>query len=408
MQRRDLRTDWAARRAIRETAPRRLAILGAFPYPYPQGSQIYLTDQARALQAAGAEPVLLTYGRGRGELPSDLSVVRAPRRSSTRALRSGPQWGKPIADAALLGTLLSAHREIEFDAVLAHNAEAALVALAARALTGVPVIYVAHTVLQYELSAYGPAHWARGLDRIGQRIDRAITRSADAVVALCPEAERALAVATRGPLCVIPPGLEPRPAPDAEAQAAVCAEHGLRPGEFVLYAGNLDGYQDLDLLADAAALLPESMGPVIVATHDATLGERRRARWGSLRFIETQRFDVIRSLGFAADSLVLTRSRPGGFPVKLLNYMETGRPIVAFAKVAAGLVHDQTAWLLAEDAGPRAFADAFELLRDQPDRARRLGLGAATHLRSQHAWPALAAETLDLLERVGKARADRR
>jgi hypothetical protein len=93
----------------------------------------------------------------------------------------------------LLFTFLSAHRQFEFEAVLAHNAEAALVALAARRLTGVPVVYVAHTILRYELSAYGPPQWARGLDRVGESIDRGIASRADAVVTLCPEAERALA-----------------------------------------------------------------------------------------------------------------------------------------------------------------------------------------------------------------------
>jgi len=292
--------------------------------------------------------------------------------------------------------------------VIAHNAEAALVALAARRITGVPVIYVAHTILGYELSAYGPAQWSRGLDRLGRGIDRSLARNADAVIALCREAESALSGAARGPLCVIPPGLEARPAPAPETQEQVCAEHGLHSGAFALYAGNLDGYQDLDLLADAAARLPESMGPVIVATHDAGRPGRNPPKWQSLRFIETQRYDQIRALSFAAHSLVVTRRRPGGFPVKLLNYMETGRPIVGFSQVAAGLEHDHSAWLLPAGAGARELAEALQTLRGDPERAERLGASAREHLRSRHAWPALAGETLDLIDRVLETKADER
>ncbi len=388
-----------AARGIQEVTRPRLAILGAFPYPYPQGSQVYLTDQARALSAA-ADPVLLTYGRGRGELPSDLRVVRAPRRSSTRALRSGPQWGKPVADAGLLLTLVSAHRRHRFEAVLAHNAEAALVAMAARRVTGVPVIYVAHTVLRHELSAYGPPRWARVLDALGASVDRRIARSADAVIALCPEAARALRPEARGPVRVIPPGLEVREAPPLAFRERVCSELRLRPGRFVLYAGNLDGYQDLDLLAAAAEQLPESAGPVIVATHDAPESELDRPAWKRLRFVEIEPFEKIRALCFAAGVLVVTRRRPGGFPVKLLNYMETGRPIVAFEQVAAGLEHDREAWLLPADAGAPELARALHTLRESPRMGERLGRAARLHLEAHHTWPELAAETLDLVECV--------
>jgi hypothetical protein len=138
----------------------------------------------------------------------------------------------------------------------------------------------------------------------------------------------------------------------------VCEEAGLREHGFVLYAGNLDGYQDLDLLAEAAARLPEEMGPVIVATRDAGESERSRSKWRSLRFIEAQRFEQIRALSFAAHTLVVTRRRPRGFPVKLLNYMETGRSIIAFERVAAGLEHDESAWLLPATGGPGELADA--------------------------------------------------
>ncbi|MBW2293478.1 MAG: hypothetical protein JRG94_14370 [Deltaproteobacteria bacterium] len=42
----------------------RAAVLGAFPYPYPQGSQVFVTDHSRALRGVGFEVSLFTYGRG--------------------------------------------------------------------------------------------------------------------------------------------------------------------------------------------------------------------------------------------------------------------------------------------------------------------------------------------------------
>jgi hypothetical protein len=63
--------------------------------------------------------------------------VRAP--LSPRKLASGPSPAKPFADLALAASLARAHRRTPFDAVLAHNAEAALAALLVRPLLQRPV-----------------------------------------------------------------------------------------------------------------------------------------------------------------------------------------------------------------------------------------------------------------------------
>ena len=103
----------------------------------------------------------------------------------------------------------------------------------------------------------------------------------------------------------------------------------------------------------------------------------------------------MRSLSFAAGVLVLTRRRRGGFPVKLLNYMEAGRPIVAFEGVASGLENGRNAWLLPRGAGARDLAHALGALLADPARGDDLGRAGRRHLEEQHAWPALARNTLD-------------
>ncbi|MBW2272394.1 MAG: glycosyltransferase family 4 protein [Deltaproteobacteria bacterium] len=383
----------------------RLAMIGAFPFPYPQGSQIFLADQARALCALGAAPVLLTYGRGAGAAPDDLELAPGPRWLSPRAMRSGPQWSKPAADAALAAAYLAEHRRESFDLALAHNAEAAAVALAARPFTGVPVLYVVHTILGWELSAYGPERWRSALDAAGSLVDRAIARQADGILALCRDAAEILAPHSRGRIRVLPPGLDPSPPPSEDTQRESCDRQGLEPGRFVLYTGNLDGYQDLDLLAEAAAELDRQSTegaarsvPIVVATHDASGSESWLARSPRLRCIQVPDFDEMRALTFAAGVLVLTRRRRGGFPVKLLNYMEAGRPIVAFEGIASGFEHRRNAWLLRRDAGARDVADALVALLDEPALGEALGHVARRHLEEQHSWPTLARRTLEFAE----------
>lgn len=379
--------------AVEAASPLRVAVIGAFPFPLDLGSQIYVRDQVRALTRAGASATLLCYGTGNAARVDDIALGRVPRALSAGKLRAGPSWYKPIADAALVGTFIAAQRSRRFDVALAHNVEAGLAALAARPVTGVPVVYVAHTLLGEELPHWGPAVLDRALAATGRALGRLLVRRCDGVLALCEIAAERFRTFARGPVAMIPPGLDWKPAPSARDRSRTCERFGLSPGRFAIYSGNLDRYQDLDLLGCAATCIPEF--EVIVATHGEEL-----AAHPALRTIRVFDHAEMRALIAAAGVAVLPRRSPGGFPIKLLAYMEAAAPIVAIEGVADGLVHDESAWLLPRTASSEEFADGIRLLLDDPERGRRLGESARRRLETAHAWNSIAERTLALLERV--------
>ena len=349
----------------------RLALLGAFAFPAPLGSQRFFAEQAGALAAAGAAVERFTYA------------------AAGPTLR-GFDPRKLAADRALGQALLAAHRKQGFDAVLAHNAEAALVALALRARLGLPVVYVAHTLWAEELETWLAPPLASAARAAGRALDRALARAADAVLVLSEAARGALAAAARGPLACSPPGYAPEPEPAPSDVAGACARRGLAPEGFALYAGNLDRYQALDVLDAAAAREPGL--PVVVATHDA-----RRARLHHARVIEVDSLEEMRCLVRGAAVALLPRRSRGGFPIKLLHAMAAGRASVARRGVAETLVHGESGWLLPDDAGPDEFAAALRTLAADPGLRARLGSGARSALAKHHAWPARAEETLALV-----------
>jgi glycosyltransferase involved in cell wall biosynthesis len=372
--------------------PLRIALIAAFPFPLPQGSQIFVRDQAIALERAGARVTLFCYGRGNGDDPPGLSIVRTPRALSPRRQRSGPSASKPFADLAIAATFARACWRAPFDVALAHNSEAALAALAARPFCRVPVVYVAHTLMGVELETFVPGALRPLAEAAGRHLDRHLAAACDGAISLSQEAHRTLAAATRGPLALIPPGFDPNPAPSPARIAAACARYGLEPGGFVLYAGNLDPYQGLDRIAVAAKHLPDV--PFIVATHAARPGPQ------NLRTLRLQHREEGRELTFGAGVCVLPRRAPGGFPIKLLNYMEAARPIVAHPLVAEGLIHDRSAWLLAADSDGQALAAALRMLLSDRSRAARLGAEARRSLALRHGWTDLARKTLEFASSV--------
>jgi glycosyltransferase involved in cell wall biosynthesis len=361
--------------------PLRLALVGAFAFPAPLGSQRFAAEQEAALREAGADVERFTY----------------PARGVT--LR-GFDPRKVGADRALRQALVAAHHTRAFDGVLAHNAEAALVALSARRELGIPVVYVVHTLWEHELGSWLPAALGPLARAIGRRLDTALARRADALLVLSRPALAALAPHARGPIARIPPGHTFESEPTSSEVDAACARHGLEREGFALYAGNLDRYQELALLDAAAAGLPGL--PVVVATHDA-----RRVRFEALRVIEVASIEESQQLLHGAAVAVLPRRLHGGFPIKLLHYMAAGRAIVARQNVADTLIDGESARLLPSEAGADDFAAAIRALVADPALRARLGASAKRTLSERHAWPARAAETISLVRASVEVRAGR-
>jgi glycosyltransferase involved in cell wall biosynthesis len=189
---------------------------------------------------------------------------------------------------------------------------------------------------------------------------------------------------------VVPPGIACEPPPSEAEVASACARHGLEPGSFVLYAGNLDAYQELDTLREIARRLSDH--PVVVATHERT----PRPDLAPLR-IACVAPDEVRTLTHGAAVAVAPRRRRGGFPIKLLNYMEAGRAIVARQGQAETLVDGCNAVLVSHEGDAAAFAAAIAGLLGEPARSARLGDAARQTARRQHAWGAVAARSLAIL-----------
>ena len=322
-------------------------------------------------------------------------------------MRSGPHWQKPVADFALALAFRRRAREAHaqgdaFDVVMAHNAEAAVIALALRPITGVPVVYVAHTILRHELSAYMPEAIERATNRVGESIDRAIAARCDGLMVLGQDAARELEPHTKAPIAVIPPGHFIQADPTPTQIRDVCRVHDLTPSQYTLYSGNLDRYQDLTLLEEAAQASSSSQPPIIIASHDprATAFDPDR----SVRALLVKDFEEMRALIHGAETLILPRRRAGGFPIKLLNYMEAARPIIAFDEIAHTLVNQESARLLPGQATGVDLADALGEIHSQPELQRQLGKGARQSLESKHGWDLIGPRTLEYVDQILGAR----
>lgn len=362
-----------------------IAVVGACAYPVPQGSQVYLRNTALAFQRAGHAPRLVTYGYGIGEDPSGLPIHRARNVPGARKTAAGPSWGKPLQDMLLVQTLRRVTRDERIDIVNAHNYEGLMVALAARAR---PILYHAHNAMADELPYYlaNPDQSAT----MGRWLDEKLPRRADRVVA--PHEKLAEYLIARGcdadRVHVVPPCID--------VDAFVPARPA-RTDASVVYAGNLDEYQNLDLLYRAMVrVLAEEPGTeLVVVTPDPRIVETR-GLVEHARVVRTRSLaDVVRQL--QRDVIfVCPRISWSGYPIKLLNAMAAGLAIVCCESSAHPLTHQYNG-LIVPDGDDEAFAQSvLRLLRD-PDLRRNLGANARKSAETRHTIEAAAGELARVL-----------
>lgn len=356
------------------STPRRIAVVAACPFPSLRGSQVLVREIAVALAHAGHAVHVVTYPTAQHLVPVErMQIHRAGKWPGLWTARPFG-WQKLALDLLLFWTLWRVVRRERIDLVHAHNVEAPLLAFAVRWLTGVPVVYHAHNALADELPRYCRRGGSRRLAAaLGGAVDRCLARGADAVIALSDRLGAYLAArGAAGRVAVIPPAA-PRLAPPPAVRA---------DGPQVMYAGNLDPYQDLDCLLDGFQRLRaiEPAARLVLVTHRATHpGAARRA--AALAAEPGVVVEQARSFGAAlrtlaaADVLVCPRGSWSGFPIKVLNYMALGRPVV-HARASAHAIEDGVTGLLFDDGDAGGLARAvLRLLRD-PALAQRLA-GAA-------------------------------
>ncbi len=320
-----------------DAATLNILTVGAFPFPSLQGSQVYAGGLARALAAAGHRVWLAAYGYGEGAWPE--GVERVPvGRLPVGHLGSGPQWAKLPWDGLLLAGLVRLLRQERIDVIHAHHVEAPFLVRAALALAGkdVPLVWTPHTNLAEELPVYFDERWATWMARLGSRLDGVTSHLPDHVVCLSRRSQDQMdALGARG-TTLVHPGVDPEEFPAIDARAAR-VRHDLQGRPWVAYAGNLDAYQELDRLMEAVARTDE-LG-LVVATHGDPERAHAMADVAGLpqdrrRFVRCDDFEQVCELVSGARLAAIPRRTCAGFPMKLLNMLMCGVPVVVPASIA--------------------------------------------------------------------------
>lgn len=371
------------------------------PFPTRQGTQNVVREMCAASAAAGRDTHLFTYAAGAAlDEPLPFTLHRVGDFPRVRSLRSGPSVGKVLLDARMAVALARLVRRIRPTIVIAHHVEAAAMA----AFVARRFVFFAHTDLEAELPTYGPPSSAAALARVGAVVDRALARRASAVATISPLLADRMRGLVRDPARVrFVPAAWPVPVATSDAERTQARRDlGFGPdASLVLYAGNLDAYQDWERVIDAFALLANHVADarllVGTASERAPLDTASRrvgmAARVSVHAIDTE--DARRRLHAAADVAAVPRRTPGGLPVKLLDALARGTPCVVTPTATAGLCFGAAVHVAGGDDATAIARALRDVLADAGMR-RDLGVAGRAYVAEQHS----RTRCLDALDEV--------
>ncbi|MGH9309890.1 MAG: glycosyltransferase [Vicinamibacterales bacterium] len=370
------------------------------PFFEPRGTPFSEFHRIRALTGLGHTVDLVTYPFGTDVSIPGLRVFRSLRPPFIKDVRIGPSLAKVPLD--LLLTLTAIRRALagRYDAVHSHE-EGSFIGVLLAAALGVPHLYDMHSSLPQQLANFGFSR-SRLLTALFSWGERFVLERSRVVIVICPhlaETVRALAPAVPTVLIENSPGSGDTPV--AGSGAHVRADLGLAAGApMVLYTGTFEAYQGLDLLFAAAAYVaarrPEVRFVLAGGRPDQVEKARAQARSagaGDVAVFAGQRpADEIPKYLDAADVLVSPRSSGTNTPLKIYQYLRSGRPIVATRLLTHTQVLDDDVAYLAGATPPELGEAILDVLGD-PVRASRIGANARRLAETKYSYEAYLTRT---------------
>lgn len=376
-----------------------ILVLAPQPFFVQRGTPIAVRMLLSSLAAAGhsCDAIVLAGGE-EVDLPG-VEVIRVP---APRGLGPGFSAGKLVADALMFPAVawrLARHR---YDMIIAVE-EAAFMALALKPVFGVPYIYDIDSSIPEQIrDRFALPGW---LDRLIVAAERRAVRGSIGAIPCC----KALGEMVQDYDADLPvQTLEDVPLTGAAASDAAAPPPGdVRFDEpVVMYIGNLEPYQGVDLLIEGFARARAGGTParlVVIGGTPGTIAAHRDVA-AAAGVADDVTFVGPRPIGeigryLAAATVVASPRRQGrNTPMKVYSYLASGRPLLATRLLTHTQVLDDDIAMLVEPTAEDMGRGIAALLAD-PALRERLARQAAARVRAEFSPDAYRRKLTGFLDR---------
>ena len=357
-----------------------MKVLFLAPQPFfeVRGTPLAVLAMVRALVGLGHKVDLLTYPRG-ADVEEQAGLIH--RRSlglPVGRVRPGPSMAKLALDVPFMAEAWWRMATGGYDVVHAVEEAAHLAAPLARLLRLPLVVDVDSSIpdqlRQSGFARRGPLPWA------AERLERHALRHAASVITVCSSLTNG--VRARAPHAAIfqveDPPLVEAAALDTAAAGALRSALGIGPGPVVLYSGNLERYQGVEELLQAAAEVPQAWF-VFMGGEPAEIEALKARTPPAARAVFAGRRPPSELASFLAlaDVVVSPRLHGENTPFKVYTYLASGKPLVATRLATHTQILDEATAFLVEPTPAGLAAGIRAVLANPVEAARRAARGRA-------------------------------
>ncbi len=351
----------------------KIMLLAPQPFFEIRGTPINISQLARALGRAGHQVDILTYPLGKNIKIANTTIYRLPKIPGIIHIPVGPSYIKIPLDILLFLKALIRGLTEKYDVIHAVE-ESAFFGVILKKILHVPLIYDMDSSIPQQL-AYTKFCQNKLLLYLAERLEEWAINNSAAVLTVCSQLTQLVShenVVQIEDIPITETFIQPEP----EKVVALKKELGINNQKIILYTGNLESYQGIELLLGSFAEVTNAKLLVVGGKPE--------------RISELQ--DLSRSLGIAqntiftgtrpmtdmslflalADILVSPRRAGTNTPLKIFTYLQSGKPLVATdLPTHTQLLNNEIAILTQPD--PQSFGNGLKKLLLDEQLANALG-----------------------------------
>ncbi|MCH8957221.1 glycosyltransferase family 4 protein [candidate division KSB1 bacterium] len=356
----------------------RILFLAPHPFYQDRGTPIAVKLMLQTLSERGEEVDLLTYHEGKEVSYPNICIHRIANLGFVRNVRPGFSWKKVICDFFMFLSMCSMLLKKRYDIVHAVE-ESAFMAIFVKMLIRIPYIYDMDSSMAQQIVEKSPS--LKPISRLLDLLEGVAVKKALAVMPVCEALADIALTHDRNKKVLILHDV-PLSTENKNGQNINIGNEIETSGLRVVYVGNLEPYQGIDLLLKSFQMVlakRNSTNLVIVGGMDSDI-QKYKSKCKQLGIAEKVHFvgqrpiDNLEGYLQQADILVSPRITGKNTPMKIYSYLQSGKAVLATNIYShTQLLNDQVA-AIAEPT-PEAFSDS--LLQLVEDGALRMKIGAA-------------------------------
>ncbi len=378
----------------------RILLLAPHPFYQDRGTPIDVYLLLRVMSECGHTVDVVTYHEGRAIDLEGVTLHRIPSLPLLRNIRPGFSIKKVICDFLMLLPVLRLVRKNRY--AVSHAVEESVFILRIlKALMGIPYVYDMDSSLPQQMIEKHPSLVL--FSRLMQYCEGCAVGGALAVVPVCDALAEGIAKHNPAHVVVLNDiSLLEEGSPDRMDLRTELSINGL----LLMYVGNLEQYQGVDLLlhsfAETAKQDTEEAHLVIVGGESSDI-TRYRVLCDRLRIQNRVHWlgpKPIADLGAylrEADILVSPRIKGKNTPMKIYSYLHSGKAILATDLLTHTQVLSGEVALLAETSVPAFSRALLRLMRDADLRAK-LGNAGKQLIERKYSYRVYRQKVHDLLD----------